>query len=220
MEKRSFQQQLEMVHLLGLQAAQQIVIDLAVVVEDREYNLSGNFFYIFGAPDLTSYIDVKVNGSSQSPVTWVKQTGFIHPFNRLYITTPAGQAGTMKILIAAEAPELFDIIDNRSAISQSMDEMVAELRGDTVPETWGAEKTVGNAAAVEILAANADRKACIVQAKSGNTGKVYIGFDDTVTTTKWIAELQAGQAFSVDDYRGAIFARADAVGQLVGYGEW
>lgn len=215
-----FKQQLDMVRRLGLQAAQPIVIDLSVTIEDQEYNLSGNFFYIFNAPDLTSYVSVKTNNSNQTAVNWVRHTGFIHPFNRLYITIPSGQTGLMTILVAGEAPELFNVIDHRSAISQGMDDLLSELRGDVTAETWGVEKTVGNAAAVEILAANANRKACIVQAKSANTGKVYIGFDSTVTTTKWIAELQASQAFNVDDYRGAIYARADAVGQLVGYGEW
>ena len=218
--ERSFKEQLDLVRRLGVQAVQPIVIDLSVAVVDQEYNLSGNFLYVFNAPDLTSFISVKTNNSNQTAVSWVRHTGFIHPFNRLYITTPLGQTGLMTILVAGEAPELFNVIDHRSAISQGMDDLLSELRGDVTAETWGTEKTVGNAAAVEILASNASRKACIVQSKSANTGKVYIGFDNTVTTTKWIAELQAGQAYSVDDYRGAIFARADAVGQLVGFGEW
>jgi len=32
--------------------------------------------------------------------------------------------------------------------------------------------------------------------------------------------LQPGMSFAVDDYRGDLYARASAVGQLVGYGEW
>lgn len=95
-----------------------------------------------------------------------------------------------------------------------------ELQGDLTPETVGTEKTVGAVAAALILAANASRKACCLQAKSTNTGKVYIGFDNTVTSTKWVAELQKGMAFCVDDYRGDIYAIATAAGQLVGYGEW
>jgi len=110
-------------------------------------------------------------------------------------------------------------VDHRTAVSESVDGVLGQLRGDTTPENWGNEITVGNAAAVLIFAANADRKAGSIQAKSINTGKVYIGYDNTVATTKWIAELQAGQSYATDDYRGALFARADAAGQLVGYGE-
>lgn len=216
----TFQQQLDMVRQLGLQAVSEIEIDLSVAAADHEYNLSGNFFYVNVAPDQDVYVAVKINGSNNKAINWTKQTGFIHPFNRLYITTPAGQTGTMKILIASEAPELFDVVDNRSAISDAMSGVLGELRGDTTPETVGTEKTVGSGAAVEIIAANANRKGCTVQAKSTNTGIIYIGFDNTVTSTKWVAELQAGQAFSIDDYRGDIFARASAAAQLVGWGEW
>lgn len=215
-----YREQLEMVHRFGLRGAQQIEIDLSIAIVDKIYAFAGNYFYVKDAPDQISYIDVRVNTSDQPAVSWTKQTGFLHPFTKLYITTPAGQAGTMKVLIAAEAPQLFEIIDNRSAISESMDNVVAELRGDVAAEDWGTEKTVGSAAAVEILDANANRKACLLQAKSTNTGIIYIGFDNTVTSTKWIAELQPGMSFGMDDYRGALFARASAAGQLLGYGEW
>jgi len=217
---RTFAEQLSLVKQLGLQAAQQIVIDLSVVATDQEYNLAGNFFYVKDAPNQDSYIEVKINGSNNASISWTKQTGFIHPFNRFYITTPAGQTGIMKVLIAAEAPELFDIVDNRSAMSQDMSDILGELQGDVTPETFGIEKTVGTGAAVLILAANADRKGCIIQAKSVNIGIVYLGFDNTVTETKWIAELQSSQAFSVGDYRGDIYAIADGNDQLVGWGEW
>jgi hypothetical protein len=214
-----FRDQLKEVQTLGLQGAQEIVLDLAVVAVDKEYNLTGNFFYVKEAPDQTSYIQVRVNRSSQAPISWMKQTGFIGPFSKLYITTPAGQAGLMRVLIAAESPTYFDIIDNRSAVSESMNNVLDELRGDVLPENWGTEKTIGIAAAI-VLAANVNRKACIVQSKAINTGLVYLGFDNTVTSSKWVAELQPGMAFPIDDYRGPIYAIASAAGQLVGYGEW
>ena len=216
---RTFQEQLEMVRQLGLQSVQSIDIDLAVAAADHEYNLSGNYFYIKDSPDQDMYVAVKINGSNNKAISWTKQTGFIHPFNRLYITTPAGQAGTMTILIASEAPELFDVVDNRSAISLTMADVLGELQGDITPETVGTEKTIGVAAA-SIIAVNADRKGCNVQAKSTNTGIIYIGFDNTLTSAKWVAELQAGMAFSINDYRGDIYAIATVAGQLVGWGEW
>ena len=215
-----FREQLDLVHKLGIRAVQQIEINLAVVTPDHEYNLTGNFFYVKEAPDADVYVDVKVNSSDQTAVSWKKQTGFRHPFNRLYITTPAGQTGTMKILIASESPQLFEVIDNRSAVSESTDGILDQIKGDVTPETWGNEKTVSSAGPNEILAANADRKAFSIQAKSTNTGIVYIGFDNSVTTTKWWAELEAGDPCGGDDYQGPLFARADTAGQLVGYGEW
>lgn len=118
------------------------------------------------------------------------------------------------------------IYDNRMVLPASsvFSNILGELQGDTTPENWGTEKDVDTAATTPartvILAANVNRRACIVQAKSTNTGIIYIGFDATVAANKWIAELQASQAYSVDDYRGPLWAVASADNQLAGWGEW
>lgn len=212
-----FREQLELVHRLGIQAAKPIEINLAVVKADQEYNITGNFFYVKDAPDAESYVNVKVNSSDQSAVSWSKQTGFRHPFDRLYISTPAGQTGTMKILIASESPQLFEVIDNRSAVSEATEGILDELRGDVTPEDYD-QATVGLAQS-QVLAANADRKSFSIQAKLNNAGIVYVGFDNTVSSTKWWAELQPGQSCEGDDYRGPLHAIATAADQLVGYAE-
>ncbi len=214
---KDFRGQLDEVHRMGLAPARQIDINLAVVKTDREFNLAGNFFYVKDAPGLTEYIEVKVNSSGRPAVSWTKQTGFIQPFNRIYITTPAGQVGTMKILIASEAPTLFDILDNRSAISEATQGVLDELRGDVTPEDYN-QATIGVAQS-EVLAANVDRKSFSIQAKSTNTGIVYVGFDNLVTATNWFAELQPGQSCEGDNYRGPLHAIASAAAQLIGYAE-
>lgn len=219
MPGEDFRQQLDQVHRMGLNPMRPLTIDLSIVKEDREFNLAGNFFYIKDAPGSTEYIKVKVNSSGGPAINWTKQTGFVLPFNRLYITTPSGQTGTMTILIASESPELFDILDHRSAISASIDGILTELQGITAAGTDGTEKTVGVAAG-SVLAANSSRKAFNLQAKSTNTGKIYLGFTNGVTTIKWFAELQAGQSCMMDDYRGPVFAIADAADQKLGWGEW
>ncbi|GAJ08469.1 unnamed protein product, partial [marine sediment metagenome] len=85
-------------------------------------------------------------------------------------------------------------------------------------EIWDEEKTIGIAASV-VMALNAARHSLSVQAKSTNTGIIYIGYDDTVTTTKWIAELQPGQSYSTDDWKGTIYAIATVAEQKLGFGE-
>jgi len=97
-------------------------------------------------------------------------------------------------------------------------QLLEQMAGLTSGEIWDEEKTIGVAASV-VMALNADRHSGAVQAKSTNTGKIYIGYDDTVTTTKWIAELQPGQSYSFDDWLGTIYAIADAADQLLGFGE-
>jgi len=204
----------------GISAPQFLPIDLSVAQTDKEYSIAGNFFYIYAAPDQTSYITVKTNPSDISSPEYVFQTGFKGPFTKLYITTPAGQTGIMKIMIAAQDPQTFEVIDNRNGIATSMLDILEELQGIATPGTYDTSKTVNTTPAVLILAANTARKGCIIQSKEVNTGLIYLGFADTVTTSKWFAQLQPGQAFSVDDYRGPIYAISDTAGQLVGSGEW
>jgi len=97
-------------------------------------------------------------------------------------------------------------------------QLLEQMAGLSSGEIWDTEKTIGVAASV-VMALNADRHSLAVQAKSTNTGIIYIGYDNTVTTTKWIAELQPGQAYSTDDWLGTIYAIATAADQLLGYGE-
>ena len=100
----------------------------------------------------------------------------------------------------------------------SLIEILAELTGTASGEVWDTEKNIGVAQS-EVMAANASRHSGAVQAKSTNTGIIYIGYDNTVTTSKWIAELQAGQSYSFDDWLGTIHAIATAADQKLGFGE-
>lgn len=216
----SFPGKIEYVRRASMGVPKLMTINLAIAITDQIYNIAGNIFYIWSAPDESSYVTIKLNNSSEPAIPYSVHTGLETPFDKLLITTPAGQTGDIVILYGTEAPELLRIIDNRSTTVAGVGGVLDELRGDLTPETFGPEITVGNLAAVQILAANAARKAGTIQSKAANTGLVYIGFDNTVATNLWVAELQAGMSFSVGDYRGDLYARASIAGQLVGYGEW
>lgn len=105
----------------------------------------------------------------------------------------------------------------------SLEGILAELRGDSTPENVGEEITVG-AAQVQLLAANASRKGGSVCSDILNTGNIYLGFDNTVTTSAggniWFHVLTPGGSFQIDNYRGPIHAIATLAGQAVGVGEW
>ncbi len=216
----TFSEQIALVRSSDIGVPRRLDIDLSVTAVDHEYSIGANMFYVIEAPDGSMYIDVRFNKLNQARHRLYRQMGLMTPMHTVFVTTPAGQSGTMTIIYGTEAPGLLRVIDNRSATSLDMAQIRAELQGDLTPETWGSQITVGNGAAVWIIAENAARKACIIQAKPTNTGVVYIGFDNSVTTSKWIAALQAGMSFSVDDYRGHLWTRADAAGQVVGWGEW
>lgn len=217
-----FVEKIQMVARQSIGVPRMFVINLAVPLVDQVYDISGNFFYIWTAPDEQSYINIKINNTDQPAIPYTVHTGAETPFARLYITTPAGQVGEMMLVYATEAPEFLRLIDNRSAIGGATGGVLDELRGDTTHENYTGV-TVGVAAGM-VLAANANRKACYIQALSTNSGQVFLGFTNAVTAGGapgiWFAELQPGQAFMVDDYRGDIYGIATAAGQVVGVGEW
>lgn len=93
-----------------------------------------------------------------------------------------------------------------------------ELQGDVAAVGYNAV-AVGMAD-VEIMAANAGRKGCSIQARWDNTGIIYVGFDSGVGPAAYQSCLAAGEGYSWDDYRGPVFAEASIAAQEVGYGEW
>ncbi len=220
MKDYDFVEKIAEVRRLSAGVPKKLTINLADVAVDRVYDIAGNVFYVLSAPNEYDTISIKINENREPAIDYVPGLGLETPFYRLHITTPAGQVGDMVIIYGTEAPELLRIIDHRSSIVAAATSMLAELQGDLVPETFGVEFTVGNGAAVEIIAANVARKGCMIQSKAVNAGLVYIGFDNTVATNLWVAELSAGMSFTIDDYRGDLYARASAAGQLVGWGEW
>ena len=100
----------------------------------------------------------------------------------------------------------------------ALTEILAELQGASTGASYDTEKNIGVAQS-EVFAVNASRHSASVQAKSTNAGIIYLGYDNLVTSVKWIAELQAGQAYSFDDWRGAIHAIATEADQKLGFGE-
>jgi hypothetical protein len=219
---KTFGDKIDVVRRSSLGLPRSIDIDLSVAITDQLYHLAGNVFYALHAPDDTVFLDVKINSNQSHAIRVFRAIGFETPFDKLYITTPAGQTGTMTLIYGTEAPEMLRIIDNRSSTSLGMNQILAELQGDSTPEGY-AEYTVGPAGR-HVLAANANRKGCWICSDINNTEDVYLGFDDSLTTpaggNKWFHVLTPGAAWGVDNYRGDIYAKAAGQGQFVGAGEW
>jgi len=109
------------------------------------------------------------------------------------------------------------IVESAPAITGIAD-VLEELTGLSTGAIYDTEKNIGVAQS-QVMAVNAARHSGNVQAKSTNAGIIYIGYDNLVTSVKWIAELQAGQAYSFDDWLGTIHAIATVADQKLGYGE-
>jgi len=218
----TFQKKIAYVRKGPVGVPKMITINLAIALIDQPYNIAGNIFRIWSAPDESSYINIKINESGEAAIPYQVHTGARTPFERLLITTPAGQAGDMLLIYGTEAPDMLEMIDDRSTTVAGVGGVLDELRGDLAYEAFIGVTIAAAPGATLIMAARAARKSCIIQALSTNTGSVFLGFANTVTVGGapgiWFAELQPGQAWTCDDYRGPVYGIATAQ-QIVGMGE-
>ena len=198
-------------------------IDLGTAAIDVPFNLSGNMFRIWSAPDESSYVTIKINASNEPAIPYQVHTGARTPFDKLLITTPAGQVGEMLIVYGTEAPDLLEMIDDRSTTVAGVSGVLDELRGDLAAKNFIGIAITAAPGATLIMAARANRKGGSIQALSTNTGSVFLGFADTVTVGGapgiWWMELQTAMGITFDDYRRPIYGIATAA-QVVGTGEW
>lgn len=132
-------------------------------------------------------------------------------FKSLLIYNQAASETTVELILSDGI-----VHDNRLTISGSVfDNLLNELQGDTTAENAG-RSTVG-VAAVQIVAANADRKGIDIQADPANTDFIYLFTDNTVSTAIWFAKLSPGQGWSRDNYRGDVYAISGTAAQYTGY---
>lgn len=192
------------------------------VAETRTFNIAGNMFQIWSSPDEASYVNIRINEMGEPNIPYQIHTGAKTPFDKLIVETPAGQAGDMVIVYGTEAPDLLEMIDNRSTTVAGVGGVLDELRGDLVYEAFIGIAIGAAPGATLIMAALAARKSCIVQALSTNAGPVFLGFANTVTVGGapgiWFAELMPSMSWSCDDYRGPVYGIATAA-EVVGMGE-
>jgi len=139
-------------------------------------------------------------------------------YNKLLLYNPEAVPTTVKLILS-----IGDVRDNRMSVAGQINTsdllVLQQLQGNMLPLGHGAEKIIGVAQS-QILAANVNRIGFSVQAKSTNGGIIYVGFADSVTTGNWVAELQAGMSYTLDNYRGPIHAISDTANQKLGWGEW
>jgi hypothetical protein len=194
--------------------------DLDVAVSDKYVAITGNFFGVLSSTDAAVSVRVRFNKINSPEFTLTQGLYFIRPYDQVFISWDAQASKAVKIISSPLAPELYQIIDNRSEQQQTtyLQTIAEELKGSS-SGSYDTQKTVGTTPAVEVLAANTSRKSFVVQAAKANTGLIYIGYDNTVTTTKAIAELQPGQALVFDDYQGTVYAIADTAAQKLFFGE-
>lgn len=204
----------------GIGQPRRLTLDLSIPLVNQKFAISGTQFGVWSAPLQTDEIQVRFNENQAVTIPFQRGRVLAVPFNKVFITVPAGLAGNMDILYGHGSMDLFRIFPNAFDVDLTavLTDTLNELQGDTAEEGYG-ETAVG-LAAVQVIALNADRKGCVIQAKHDNAGVVYVGFDNTVGAANYAVCLEAGEAYTWDDYRGDIYAEASIAGQNVGWGEW
>lgn len=207
----------------GLGKPRKLTINLSVARVNHAFMMTGTQFAVWSAPLATDSIQVRFNESTADAITFVRGQSITCPFDKVFITN-AALAGNMDIIYGTGAIDLFQATveteaAGTGAITTSLAAILAAIQGGVAAGTFG--QTVVGLAFVQISAAAAARVGGIIQAPSTNAGNfIYLGFDNTVAANNCFAELAAGDSWSVDDYRGPIYAIASAAAQTVDWGLW
>jgi len=208
--------------MAGIGQPKKLTIDLAVALTEKEFGISGTQFGVWNSPLSSDVIQVRFNQNRAEQIPFARSRILAVPFNKVFITVAAGMTGNMDILYGHGSMDLFRIFPSVPEPFTSMETLLTairtELTGDIVDEGYNAV-AVG-VAAVQVIAANADRRGCSIQARWDNAGIIYVGFDNGVGPAAYQSCLAAGEGYSWDDYRGPVWAEASVAAQEVGYGEW
>ena len=176
----------------------------------RIHEVASFFMLVSDSGDERINISIDDDPFSECPVGYEYREGEGKFYEHITVKNPnAGQVVIEYIMSTG--------LVRSSPTITAMESILAQLRGDVTPEDYN-QATIGVAQS-EVLAENTDRKSFSIQAKSTNTGIVYVGFDNLVTSTKWFAELQPGQSCDGDDYRGPLYVIGSAPLQRAGYAE-
>jgi len=195
-----------------------LTLNLALPITDREFHIGGTMFGIWDAPNASDTIQVRFNEQSADQIPMKRQKVIAAPFDKVFITVPAGLTGNMEILYGSGTVDYFRMYPNVAETTAALEAIRDELQGDLVHENY-TNVTVNAAPVGTVLAANANRKGFDLQASPGNAGIIYIGFDFAVSTINCAAALVAGQSYSRNDYRGVLVGVASVAGQRLIVGE-
>ena len=84
-------------------------INLGVPVSDDQYDVAGEQLAVWNSPNAGDTIYVKLDDNSNDSIPLRRGDRIREKFERLYITVPAGLAGTMLLTFGTGPRESFDL---------------------------------------------------------------------------------------------------------------
>lgn len=209
--KLSIEDQIRAVEKGDVADAQILTYDLTTAFTNKQIDIAGNFFGVISATDANVTASIEFNKIGSGAIPFTKQLYMIRPFGKIFLTSSAQANKTITFIISSFANQAFGVQDNRSQsdIASSLDDIqenTNSLKEGTTGTFASHVSLTATATAVSAVSANASISETIIQADFDNTDYVYLGFDNTTTNTKYLVKLKAGQVFSTNQFKGAIFA--------------
>lgn len=177
--------------------------------ETARISVYGNYITLLSTTGAAN-IQMSINGQSMQEIPQGLSVKLPARENFKYLEFYNSEAVAVTIELSLSSGEIGDARASASLLST-----LQSIRDDqrSTTGTINAEATVGVAEST-LLAANTNRKSLSVQANPANGGYLYIYYITAGGATKYKTILSAGDYFSDDKYRGAVFAKASAAGQL------
>lgn len=184
----------------------------------QSVNIQANFLNMLSTTGLANII-VSIGESQQQelPVGLSIDLTDLGDFKRVDFINAEASEVTIEFSVSAGR-----VIDNRLVLSGSVfTSLLNELQGDTTPDGWNTLQISSAAGGTQVFASNTSRHSCFVQNLPTNTGAMYLGFDNTLSSVanKFFAVLLPGQSLSFDDYRGSIYAQSAINNERMAYAE-
>lgn len=160
----------------------QLTIDLSQAIADMPFNLAGRVFAIWSAPTSAENILVRFNRRDAHQIMFTRGKVLAVPYTKLYITVPAGQAGTMQVLYGPDAFDVLRIYPNAPEHDAIMDDILTRLTAilAEAAEFGGIAQPVimitNVAADANTPGADHDCTAALIRALTTNTGLVWVNW--------------------------------------------
>uniref|UniRef100_A0A6M3LJ64 Uncharacterized protein n=1 Tax=viral metagenome TaxID=1070528 RepID=A0A6M3LJ64_9ZZZZ len=177
-----------------------IELSFSEATANYEFQCPGEVIFCDAA---SSDFTIRLNSMTKKAITMKKGKTIFAPYDKIYIST----TGANTIILFVASPRQIMLTANEVSVSQ-IDKLEKTEDGSYGHETIGA-------ASVIIAASNNDRKRLTIQNWSAN--KVYIGFDNAVTTVNAAYVLEQYDSVDIDKYTGDVYGIAAVAGNDISY---
>lgn len=132
-------------------------------------------------------------------------------FDHIRLRNESGASIAYKLYLSEQPMEI-----NMAGIQATLADILEALTGAGSTLAYIPQATVGTTAVKILDAASKPRDIVLNQEYPGGSNYVWYGIDNTVTSSKWIAQTMPGGSMKIEGHTGEIWAIAGAASEYVG----